>query len=189
MWSMLSGPSPARGRSCEAGGHEPPRHRRRKPKTAVPHTRCRARVVRAAADTIGLSDPAVEIDLADLATSLFDWSSTEVRDATEAIANTTLLVVASPTYKASYTGLLKSFLDWFSTTGLDGVTVVPVMVGAAPMHALAVEVHLRPVLVEIGGSVPTRGLFVTEDQIPQLASVIDEWLVGAAPLLRSSVGR
>ena len=147
-----------------------------------------ARVVaRAAADAVGISEAAVEIDLADLAGDLFDWSSVAVRDATETIANTTLLVVASPTYKASYTGLLKSFLDWFSTAGLAGVTVVPLMVGATPAHALAVEVHLRPVLVEIGGSVPTRGLFVTEDQIPRLSSAIDEWLVIAAPLLRSAV--
>jgi FMN reductase len=146
-------------------------------------------VARAAADSVGLSEPAVEIDLADLAADLFDWSSAEVHAATEAIASTSLLVVASPTYKATYTGLLKSFLDWFGTTGLAGVAVVPLMVGATPAHALAVEVHLRPVLVEIGGTVPTRGLFVTEDQIPRLASVIDEWLVAAAPLLRSAVGR
>jgi FMN reductase len=146
-------------------------------------------VARAAADAVGLSETAVEIDLVDLATDLFDGSSAAVRHAVEAISNTTLLVVASPTYKASYTGLLKSFLDWFSTTGLDGVTVVPVMIGATPAHALAVEVHLRPVLVEIGGSVPTRGLFVTEDQIPRLSSVIDAWLVGATPLLRASIGR
>ena len=146
-------------------------------------------VAHAAADTVGLSEAAVEIDLADLATGLFDWSSAEVRDAMEAVSATSLLVVASPTYKASYTGLLKSFLDWFSTTGLDGVTVVPVMVGASPAHALAVEVHLRPVLIEIGGSVPTRGIYITEDQIPELPTVIDEWLVAAAPLLRASVRR
>jgi FMN reductase len=66
--------------------------------------------------------------------------------------------VASPTYKATYPGLLKSFLDWFSTTGLAGVTVVPVMVGAAAQHALAVKTHLRPLLVELGATVPTRGL-------------------------------
>jgi FMN reductase len=145
-------------------------------------------VARAASDAVGLSGPAVEIDLADLAPELFDWSSRRVRDATAAIADTTLLVVASPTYKASYTGLLKSFLDWFGTTDLAGVTAVPVMVGAAAAHALAVEVHLRPVLVEIGASVPTRGVFVTEDELPRLASVIDDWLVAAAPLLRSAVG-
>ena len=49
-----------------------------------------------------------------------------------------LVVVASPTYKATYTGLLKLFLDRFSTDGLRGVAV-PLMLGAGPAHALAPE--------------------------------------------------
>ena len=130
----------------------------------------------------------VEVDLATLGPQLFDWSSAEVRDAVERVAACSLLVVASPTYKAAYTGLLKAFLDWYPTTGLSGVTVVPVMVGAGAQHALAVEVHLRPVLVEIGASIPTRGLYVTEDRLDDLSTVIDEWLVEAAALLRSAVG-
>ena len=36
------------------------------------------------------------------------------------------------------------------------------LVGAAPQHSLAVETHLRPVLVEIGLSTPTRGLFLID---------------------------
>ena len=107
------------------------------------------------------------MDLAELGPALFDWSSDDVRGAVESIRSCSLVVVASPTYKASYTGLLKSFLDWFSTTDLLGVTVVPVMTGAAPHHALAVEVHLRPVLVELGATLPTRGLYVTEAELPE----------------------
>lgn len=128
------------------------------------------------------------VDLADLGPSLFDWSSAEVRAAVDAIRSCTLVVVASPTYKASYTGLLKSFLDWFSTTDLDGVTVVPVMVGAGLQHALAVEVSLRPVLVELGAAMPTRGLYVTEEQFGALEDVVKGWLREAGPRLRASVG-
>ena len=97
-------------------------------------------------------------------------------------------MVASPTYKASYTGLLKSFLDWFGTTDLAGVTVVPVMVGAGAHHALAVEVHLRPVLVELGATLPTRGLYVTEDRLDVLDQVIGPWLAEAGPRLRAAIG-
>jgi FMN reductase len=127
------------------------------------------------------------IDLAELGARLFDWSSTDVQDAVRAVSATTLLVVASPTYKASYTGLLKSFLDWFSPTGLSGVVTVPVMVGAGAAHALAVEVHLRPVLVEIGATLPTRGLYVLEEQLDDLDSVIDAWLAQAAGPLRAAL--
>jgi FMN reductase len=127
------------------------------------------------------------VDLADLGPQLFDWSSTRVEEAVEGIRSCPLVVVASPTYKASYTGLLKSFLDWFSTTDLQGVTAIPVMTGAGAHHALAVEVHLRPVLVEIGASLPTRGLYVTEGELAKADEVVTQWLAGAGPLLRQAV--
>ena len=159
-----------------------------------PRSRTRAvaeQVARAAAQAAGLGDPSVEelhvIDLADLAGQLFDWSSTAVREQVEILSSATLAVVASPVYKASYTGLLKAFLDWFGQTGLDGVTVVPVMVGGSAAHALAVEVHLRPVLVEIGASLPSRGLFVLEQELDQLGGTIAAWLERAAPQLARSV--
>jgi FMN reductase len=143
----------------------------------------------AAAAAAGYADAErIVVDLADLGPHLFDRSSTRVKDAVDAIASCPLAVVASPTYKASYTGLLKSYLDWFTSTGLGGVTVIPVMVGAGPQHALAVEVHLRPVLVEIGATLPTRGLYVTEAQLGDLDDVIGNWLVEAAPRLRAAVG-
>lgn len=147
-------------------------------------------VAEAAASAAGIEGAGVErveVDLADLGPHLFDWSAADVRAAVDAIADTSLLVVASPTYKASYTGLLKSFLDWYGTTGLSGITTIPVMVGAAPGHALAVEVHLRPLLVEIGATLPTRGLYVTEDHLDDLDAVLDAWLVEAAAPLRASV--
>jgi FMN reductase len=131
----------------------------------------------------------VTLDLAALGRELFDWSSERVRAAVDAVRGSTLAVVASPTYKASYTGLLKSFLDWFSTTDLAGVTVVPVMVGAGPQHALAVEVHLRPVLVELGATVPTRGLYVLESELEDLDQVVAAWLTEAGPRLRAAMTR
>jgi len=145
-------------------------------------------VVAAAADAAGLDgSDRLTVDLADLGPQLFDWSSADVRTAVDGVRSCSLVVVASPTYKASYTGLLKSFLDWFSTTDLLGVTVVPVMTGAGAHHALAVEVHLRPVLIELGATVPTRGLYVTEGELAASDDVIVEWLLAAGPQLRRAV--
>jgi len=143
------------------------------------------RVAERAASAGGLPAEAqtATIELAELGPQLFDWSSADVRARAEQLSAARLAVIATPIYKATYTGLLKSFLDWFSSTGLDGVTVVPVMVGAGAKHALAVEVHLRPLLVEIGATVPTRGLFVLEQELEQLDASIDTWLVHAGPLL------
>jgi len=146
-------------------------------------------VATAAMSAAGLDSSAerLTIDLAEHGAELFDWSSPTVRHLADALSASALAVVASPTYKATYTGLLKSFLDWFGQTGLSGVTVIPVMVGAGAQHALAVEVHLRPVLVEIGATVPTRGLYVTEDALDDLPTTIAAWLGEAGPLLSRSV--
>jgi FMN reductase len=67
------------------------------------------------------------------------------------------------------------------------VTVVPVMLGAASQHALAVEVHLRPLLVELGATLPTRGLYVIEDQLDSLDDVVGQWLLEAGPRLHAAV--
>ena len=149
-----------------------------------------ARRVAEVAATAGTAEYAtVDIDLATVAGELFDWQSARVRALVDAVTGSQLAVIASPTYKASYTGLLKAFLDWFARDQLAAVTVVPVMVGAAPEHALAVEVHLRPVLVELGASMPTRGLYVLESQLGDLDAVLDAWLVTARPQLASALTR
>ena len=97
------------------------------------------------------------------------------------------MVVASPTYKASYTGLLKLFLDRFAGgTGLRGLAV-PLMLGAGPAHALAAEVHLRPVLTELGATVPGRALFVPDAHHDDPAAY-DDWLAATRPVVQALLG-
>lgn len=123
------------------------------------------------------------IDLADCAGELFDWGSPTVGELNELVARADVAVFASPTYKATYTGLLKAFLDRYGSNGLAGLIAVPVMTAAAAVHGLAVEAYLRPLLVELGASVPSRGLFVTESHIDDPAGPIDAWMSSARPLL------
>ncbi len=123
------------------------------------------------------------LDLASVAAELFDPEAQRVNDLANAVAASDLLVVASPTFKATYTGLLKSFFDRYSSNPLSGTVAVAVMTGAAPIHALAPEVHLRPLLVELGASVPTRGLYVTEQQFDNLDALIRSWAEVAGPIL------
>jgi len=93
-----------------------------------------------------------------------------------------VVVVASPTYKATYTGLLKAFLDRFPHQGLGGVTAIPLMLGASPVHSLATEHGLRPLLVELGASVPTRGLYVLDSEHDR-PETYDAWFASAQQLL------
>ncbi len=112
----------------------------------------------------------------------------ELTGLTAQVAAADVAVFASPTYKAAYTGMLKAFLDRYGNNGLAGVTAVPVMTGGWPGHLLAVEVHLRPVLVELGATVPARGLYVTEPELADLSAAVAKWTATAFPLIATSAG-
>lgn len=127
-------------------------------------------------------EPDLTVDLATLGPALLDWADPGVAGLVEQVGAADLVVVASPTYKGTYTGLLKLFLDRFAGgTGLRGLAV-PLLVGAAPQHHLAAELTLRPVLTEIGATVPGKGLFVIDRQHDDPAAYAD-WLAATAPLV------
>ncbi|SHE55073.1 FMN reductase [Streptoalloteichus hindustanus] len=157
--------------------------------------RARSRVHRAA---LGVRDvltnalvaaerPAVAgqvVDAVDLAGSLFDPAGARViADELESLALADVLVVASPTLRASYSGLLKALLDHAPAGLLTPVVAVPVMLGASPRHALAVELQLRPLLTELGASVPGRGLALLESDVDTGVhrTAIHRWLPGVIP--------
>ncbi len=148
-------------------------------------------VALAVAEALAEELPAAEtqpvIDLARHAPRLFDWVDEELTGLTAQVPAADVAVFASPTYKASYTGLLKAFLDRYGNNGLAGVTAVPVMTGGWPGHLLAVEVHLRPVLVELGATVPARGLYVTEPELADLDKAVAKWSAAAIPLIKTSI--
>jgi FMN reductase len=119
--------------------------------------------------------PGLVIDLADLGPALLDWKDEHVADLVKQAGEVDVLVVASPTYKATYTGLLKLFLDRFSTESLAGVVAIPLMLGGSPAHTLAPEVSLKPLLFEIGATVPTRAVYLLDSTFSDPASLAG-WL-------------
>ena len=61
------------------------------------------------------------------------------------------------------------------------------MTGGWPGHLLAVEVHFRPVLVELGATIPSRGLYVTEPELPDLPAAVGKWSQAAIPLIKRAL--
>jgi FMN reductase len=136
---------------------------------------------------LGVAQSHLIVDLAEHAGDLFDWGAPRLTELTAEVASAGLIVAASPTYKATYTGMLKAFFDRYGSNGLAGSVAVPLMTGGAPIHALAVEVHLRPLLVELGAAVPTRGLYVTEPDFADPGAAIGRWTEAGVPLLRRAL--
>ena len=57
------------------------------------------------------------------------------------------------------------------------------MVGRTTRHALAPDVHLRPVLIELGASCPTASLFALESRLSNPGAVCGAWFTRARPAL------
>jgi FMN reductase len=127
-------------------------------------------------------EPELVVDLAELGGAVLDLHDAQVTGLVEQVASYDVVVFASPTYKAAVTGLLKAFLDRFPGNALSGVVGVPLMLGAGPGHALAVETSLRPVLTELGATVPVRGLYVLDASCAD-AEAYRPWLESARPVV------
>jgi FMN reductase len=127
-----------------------------------------------------------EVDLAPFGPRVLDPSDAGVTAAVESVLAADVLVIASPTYKATYSGLLKAFLDRLGTGSLAGAAAVPVLLGGAQNHRLAVDVHFTPLLAELGASVPARGLFILEAEVDDFASFAAAWADAHAAVLRAA---
>ena len=126
--------------------------------------------------------PSTVIDVIDLGAGLLGWGDPKVAEAKQTVLDADVLIVASPTYKATYTGLLKLFLDQFGQGELGGKKTFAVMLGGAPNHALAPELTQRPVLVEIGASCPAPSLYLIDSEY-ETAPALDKWVALAKKFL------
>ena len=135
---------------------------------------------------LGSVSPVV-IDLAEQPEGLLRWKDPGVEVWRTTVLGARALVVASPTFKASFTGLTKLFLDTFGGGELGGVPTVALMTGGSADHSLAVQVHLTPVLTEIGASCPARGLYVGGPAVDDPDAVIDQWWSAAESVFRRAL--
>jgi FMN reductase len=139
------------------------------------------------AEKIAGGPPDVVVDIVELGAGLLGWGDPAVNAAIESVQKCDVVVVASPTFKSTFTGLLKLFLDQVPTDGLAGVVAVPLMLGAGPGHALAPELFLKPVLVEAGATCPTKALFVLDTTYDD-PTAYEPWLTTALPQIQAAVG-
>jgi FMN reductase len=67
-----------------------------------------------------------------------------------------VIVIGTPVYKGSYTGLLKHFLDLLDPKALNGKVAVLAATGGSDHHSLVLEHQLRPLLSFFGvHTIPT----------------------------------
>lgn len=113
------------------------------------------------------------VDLSELTAGLLTPGDGPTVAALETVRGATQLVVATPTYKGSYTGILKAFIDLLPPAALSGIDAVPVVSAAIQPQADGTAVALRALLTELGAKVAPALIAIESelDDVDGLAEV------------------
>jgi FMN reductase len=126
------------------------------------------------AGRLGLDDP-VRLELSELVAVSFDAEAARPlaprTDALDVITAADILIVATPSYKGTYTGLLKVFLDRLGPDALAGVRAIPLAVAGSPAHAAATGADLHRLLSALGAT-PLTAVTVLESELGDLDAAL-----------------
>ena len=135
-------------------------------------------------------------DLSPQALLLGDSAHRTVSAAVDLVRQASGVVIATPVYKAAYSGVLKVFLDLLPQDALRGKAVLPLATGGSPNHMLALDYALRPVLQSLAARHILPGVYATDSQVmllPEgghhLSADIDARLDEAVSLLHAEAAR
>ena len=131
----------------------------------------------------------------DLLHARFD--SPKVIDLLQQVANADGLVIATPVYKASFSGALKTVLDLLPERALAHKVVLPIATGGSIAHMLAVDYALKPVLSALKAQEMLHGIFAEDSQIAygegsaqaQLVPILEQRLSEALEQFYSALAR
>jgi FMN reductase len=87
-----------------------------------------------------------------------------VTDALAAVQSGRIIVVSTPVYRATYSGLLKVFFDLLPQEALAGKVALAIATGATPAHFLAIDHGLRPLLASVGALAVPTAVYGTDAQ-------------------------
>lgn len=130
-----------------------------------------------AATTAALDDlrgpgSAVELETIEMRTLAHDVvdllltrvATPELKAALEAVQDADGLIVVSPTFTMSYSGLFKSFIDVLEDGSLTGVPVLLAATGGTARHSMVLDTSLRPLLSYLKAiTLPTAVYAAAED--------------------------
>lgn len=130
------------------------------------------RLAAATDDALRAAGVQVEVDvieLRDLAHPLVDnlltgFATGELADAIETVRRADGVIVVTPVFNASYSGLFKMFFDVLEDRALHGTPVLMGATAGTPRHSLVLEFAMRPLFAHLKAeALPTSVFAASED--------------------------
>lgn len=96
-----------------------------------------------------------------------NFNSPQLKELTAQLATADGLLIATPVYKASFSGALKTLLDLLPERALEHKVVLPLATAGSIGHMLAIDYALKPVLNALKAQEVLQGVFADEKLIGQ----------------------
>lgn len=146
----------------------------------------------------GVEASFTQISLRSLATDITNHYLTgfpmgKLATALDQVREANALIVVTPVFKASYSGLFKSFWDLVEDGSLAGKPVLIAATGGTARHSLMLETAMRPLFSYLKATVAPSGVFAATDDFgsdrnlaPRVAKAATEfaqlvlWTLGPA---------
>lgn len=117
----------------------------------------------------------VTVDVAELGPGLLVPADGATGEALLEVQDATLLIVATPTYRGTYSGALKVLLDQLPANALAGVLAIPVVTADIQEQADSAEAFLARLLSELGADVVDFGLTAIGTELTDPATVAEQY--------------
>jgi FMN reductase len=90
------------------------------------------------------------------------------------ILSADMLVIGTPIYQASISGVLKNLFDHIPQEAFDGKVVGMVATAGSEKHYLVPEYHLKPIISFLKGTLPPRNVFVHNSCYDETNTITNE---------------
>jgi FMN reductase len=118
------------------------------------------RGVSAAGEGLGVEILDLRTLAVDLATYMTTFIPTDaLQAARRTVTGADALIVATPVFQGSYSGLFKMFFDTLEMKALDGMPVTMVATAGTPRHSMVLDYAVRPLLSFLHAVVLPTGVF------------------------------
>lgn len=118
-----------------------------------------------------------------------DFSHPEIVAANQLVSESTAVIIVSPIYKASYSGILKTYLDLLPQKVLKEKITYSVGLGGSQNHLLALQFSLEPILKELGADILLKSSYIVSHQIEKTASLDYQLSIEAKERLNLSIDK
>ncbi len=97
-----------------------------------------------------------------------NFASEKINEAHKKIEEAEAVIVLTPVYKASYSGVLKTYLDLLPQKALEGKPVLPLVIGGSQGHLLVIDFALKPLFAALGATNIQKGVYALDSKVQRL---------------------